>query len=129
MPDFLHPSAKGYEIWGRALQPILAKVFAEPRTPRAANTEQEPPPHPSVGQRFVPTDVDWAHPLYATGFDDEKALADWKLEGGKRMAVEHAKLVLENDPGTGAVSPTSNHLVCWLTKVSRRLALSPKRCP
>ena len=27
MPDFLHPSAKGYEIWAEAIQPIIAKYF------------------------------------------------------------------------------------------------------
>ena len=27
MPDFLHPSAKGYQIWADAIQPIIDKVF------------------------------------------------------------------------------------------------------
>ena len=27
MPDFLHPSAKGYAIWADAIQPIIAKYF------------------------------------------------------------------------------------------------------
>ncbi len=27
MPDFLHPSAKGYEIWANAIQPVLDKYF------------------------------------------------------------------------------------------------------
>lgn len=26
MPDLLHPNAKGYEIWGRAIQPTLAQM-------------------------------------------------------------------------------------------------------
>ena len=27
-----------------------------------AKPETEPPPHPAVGQRFSPDDVDWEHP-------------------------------------------------------------------
>ncbi|MEI8340892.1 MAG: GDSL-type esterase/lipase family protein, partial [Verrucomicrobiota bacterium] len=27
MPDFLHPSAKGYEIWAEAIQPVIDKYF------------------------------------------------------------------------------------------------------
>jgi len=35
MPDFLHPSVKGYEIWADAVQPIIAKYFP-PGSPAAA---------------------------------------------------------------------------------------------
>ena len=31
MPDFLHPSAKGYVIWADAIQPVIDKYF--PKTP------------------------------------------------------------------------------------------------
>ncbi|HPA18420.1 MAG TPA: DUF1961 family protein [Verrucomicrobiae bacterium] len=75
-----------------------------------------PPPHPDIGQRFAPEDVDWHHPVYATSFDNADALKDWKLEGGKRMAVEDGNLVLESQPSSGKAAPTDNHLVCWLTK-------------
>lgn len=34
MPDLLHPNAKGYEIWGRALQPALAKLIPPPGSPK-----------------------------------------------------------------------------------------------
>lgn len=71
----------------------------------------EPPFHPSVGQRFVPTDVDWMHPAYRTSFDDDSALKEWRLEGGKRMSVVSGKLVLESEPGQ-----KDNHLVCWLDR-------------
>ena len=27
MPDFLHPNAKGYEIWANAIQPVIDKYF------------------------------------------------------------------------------------------------------
>ena len=33
MPDFLHPSAKGFGIWARAMEPTLAKLFGD--RPRA----------------------------------------------------------------------------------------------
>ncbi len=33
MPDYLHPSAKGYGIWAKAMEPTLAKLFGDrPRT-------------------------------------------------------------------------------------------------
>ncbi len=76
----------------------------------------EPPTHPAVGQRFVPGDVDWDHPSYQSGFESPVALKDWKLEGGKRMAVENGKLVLESKAEGDMNSAESNHLVCWLTK-------------
>ncbi|HTJ78068.1 MAG TPA: GDSL-type esterase/lipase family protein [Rariglobus sp.] len=31
MPDFLHPSAKGYEIWANAIQPVIDTYFAAKR--------------------------------------------------------------------------------------------------
>ncbi len=34
MPDFLHPSAKGYEIWADAIQPIIDQ-YLPPATPAA----------------------------------------------------------------------------------------------
>jgi lysophospholipase L1-like esterase len=29
MGDYLHPSAKGYEIWAEALEPVLMKLLGE----------------------------------------------------------------------------------------------------
>jgi lysophospholipase L1-like esterase len=29
MPDFLHPSPKGYAIWAKAMEPTLAKLFGD----------------------------------------------------------------------------------------------------
>ncbi len=31
MGDFLHPSAKGYEIWAEAIEPLLVKLLDEPK--------------------------------------------------------------------------------------------------
>jgi len=73
--------------------------------------EVELPPHPSVGQRFVPDDVAWERPVYQTSFEDPSALSDWKLEGGSSMSIREGKLVLESEAGRD-----QNHLVCWLTK-------------
>lgn len=78
--------------------------------------DPEPPPHPAVGQRFVPEDVDWSHTLYATTFDRDAALAEWRLEGGRRMGISRGRLVLESIPGSSAPSPADNHLVCWLAR-------------
>ncbi|MGC3991186.1 MAG: GDSL-type esterase/lipase family protein [Chthoniobacteraceae bacterium] len=33
MPDFLHPSAKGYQIWADAITPVLEKYLSEKPTP------------------------------------------------------------------------------------------------
>lgn len=76
-----------------------------------AAQKAEPPPHPSVGQRLVPTDVAWDRPVFQTGFDDPSELKNWKLEGGKRVSIANGKLVLESEPGH-----KDNHLVCWLKK-------------
>lgn len=84
---------------------LLAGVWGQAATP------PEPPFHRSVSERFVPADVAWDRPVYATGFDDESALRDWRLEGGERMRVENGRLVLESRPGE-----RNNHLVCWLTR-------------
>lgn len=66
---------------------------------------------PKAGDKFIPADVDAAHPVYENSFDDPSALKDWKLEGGKRMSVSDGNLVLESDP-----AKAKDHLVCWLTK-------------
>jgi len=29
MPDFLHPSTKGYQIWADAIQPVIDKFFPQ----------------------------------------------------------------------------------------------------
>ena len=29
MGDFLHPTAKGYEIWAEAIEPLLVKLLGE----------------------------------------------------------------------------------------------------
>jgi len=91
--------------------PHLLLVWLVFTLPAIAADEPELPPHPSVGKRLVPADVDWSHPVYQTTFDDASALKDWRLEGGKRMSIAGGKLVLESEPGN-----RDNHLVCWLTR-------------
>lgn len=77
----------------------------------------DPPPQKQpTGMKFVPTGVDWDHPLYETSFDDSGVLKDWKLEGGLRMSVANGNLVLESTPGSTRSESDANHLVCWLTK-------------
>lgn len=90
----------------------------------------EPPPHPVVGRRLVPLNVDWKHPVYETAFTDAGALVDWRLEGGKRMSVQNGRLVLESEPPGPTLTATSNHLVCWLTKeMPADFVLEFKVCP
>gem|GEM_PF-3948520 len=72
--------------------------------------DAEPPFHPSVGQKYVPTDVDWDRPVYRTGFDDASELSRWRLEGGRRVSIANGRLVLEREPGG-----RNSSLVCWLT--------------
>lgn len=81
-----------------------------------ASDGPEPPPDLSVGQHFTPQDVNWSHPVYMSHFDQPDALKDWKLEGGKRMALKSGRLILESTPPEGEPSANDNHLVCWLTK-------------
>ena len=100
----------GIARWG------ICSALAVIALPATAADKEQPPPHPAVGGRFVPADVDWEHPVYATTFDKPDTLQDWKLEGGKRMSIEQGRLVLETEPGGVKRAPTDNHLVCWLTK-------------
>jgi hypothetical protein len=84
-----------------------------------SNAAKAPPPKvatlpPHEGEKFIPTDVDTAHPIYETSFEGADALKDWRLEGGKRMSVVDGSLVLESDASEGERS--KNHLVCWLDR-------------
>jgi hypothetical protein len=92
---------------------VLSGASAQPLL---AADEPTLPPHPAVGKKFVPADADWQHPLYTATFDDAKALADWRLEGGKQMSVENGRLVLQSSAGSTKSETNANHLVCWLTK-------------
>lgn len=76
-----------------------------------------PIPHPKVGDKFLPRDVDTAQPLYETSFDALESLKDWRLEGGKRLTVADGNLILESDPNKkGKDGKCDDHLVCWLIK-------------
>ena len=35
MPDLLHPNEKGYEVWGRTIQPTIAEMLSPTRLPNA----------------------------------------------------------------------------------------------
>lgn len=84
--------------------------------PIHAAPKPEPPPHPAVGQKFTPPDVDRRHPVYETTFDDPAVLGDWRLEGGLSMNVADGRLVLRSKPGSTRSEAHANHLVCWLTR-------------
>ncbi len=71
---------------------------------------------PKEGERFIPTDVDMAHPVYETSFDDPAVLKDWRLEGGKSVSVANGNLVLESKPGKKEGEKSKDHLVCWLDR-------------
>src|SRR5690242_6653230 len=60
----------------------FAPALSPAQSPKPAATTR-----PVVGEKFVPADVDTAHPVYTSSFDGPKALRDWRLEGGKRMSV------------------------------------------
>ena len=70
----------------------------------------------AVGEEFIPTDVDTAHPVYETSFEDPEVLKDWRLEGGKRVYIADGNLVLESETGSTKSETKANHLVCWLMK-------------
>ena len=87
----------------------FAVILVVGATVVAANSA---PQHPLVGKRFTPADVDYDHPVYESSFEDQAALSDWRLEGGKRMSIAEGNLVLESQP----TPKDRNHLVCWLVK-------------
>ncbi len=43
MPDVLHPNAKGYEIWGNAITPVVEKYFPGQLGPAPAAPATPPP--------------------------------------------------------------------------------------
>jgi len=88
--------------------------YENPRLGKAEKPEG-PPVSPLAGQKLVPTDVDWEHPVYSTTFDDPAELSRWVLEGGKQAAIENGHLVLENT--VTAEGEEKDHLVCWLNEV------------
>jgi hypothetical protein len=99
---------------GRRARPVFALLAAlcGLTLPAGGAEKADPAFHPSVGQKFVPENVDWDRPVYRTGFDDASELSRWRLEDGKRVSIANGKLVLESEPGR-----RENHLVCWLTTV------------
>jgi hypothetical protein len=105
----LHPPR---QLFPSPLLPVFALIAALGglALPAGGAEDVEPPFHPSVGQKYVPTNVDWDHPVYRTGFDDASEVSHWRLEGGKRVSIANGKLVLESEPGQ-----RNGSLVCWLT--------------
>jgi len=83
--------------------------------PRAA-AAPEPVHHAANGTTFRPADVDYAHPIYKTEFDDPAEEGDWVLEGGKSMTIASGWLILESAPHADPKKQSTNHLVCWLKK-------------
>jgi hypothetical protein len=72
---------------------------------------------PKLGDKFLPTDVDLAQPVYEASFESPDDLQGWRLEGGQRMSVADGRLVLESDPTKKREDGKSNdHLVCWLER-------------
>jgi len=68
-------------------------------------------------EKFIPRDVHWDAPIYSSSFENPADAGDWQLEGGKRLAVEDGKLVLENESrGETEPTPDGNHLVAWLKR-------------
>jgi hypothetical protein len=69
-----------------------------------------------TGEKFVPRDVDWDHPVYATSFESDEVLAGWQLEGGRSVRIEGGDLVLDNGVVDGQGDDKARHLVCWLKR-------------
>ncbi|MCC7495465.1 MAG: DUF1961 family protein [Fimbriimonadaceae bacterium] len=76
----------------------------------------DPPPHPAVGTRLAPTDVDWEHPAWRTTFDDPAELAQWRLEGGRQISIADGRLVLESTHQGPTSVAEDDHLVAWLDR-------------
>jgi hypothetical protein len=90
---------------------LAALTFSVLATAGSARAQEK------LGDRFVPSDVDWTRPIYETSFDSPETLSQWKLEGGSKMIVREGCLVLESDPAKkGPDGKCSDHLVCWLAK-------------
>lgn len=89
---------------------VLIGCLAINLSPAASRSEQGAKP-PGQGETFVPSDVDSAHPIYESSFNDPSELKDWLLEGGKQMRIANGNLILESD-----AQNEKNHLVCWLKK-------------
>lgn len=85
-------------------------LLSWPAAPAVGQQSRSAAPRPpTLGERFVPADVDWSNPIYETSFDAPSVLADWSLEGGHSMSVDGGNLVL-----TSHSTDRQNHLVAWL---------------
>jgi lysophospholipase L1-like esterase len=62
MPDFLHPTAKGYQIWADAVQPMIDKYC--PASAAAASVAPSPVPTPGQIDATLPT-MPWPFPMNA----------------------------------------------------------------
>jgi len=111
----LSPAAAWFALFLAILGPATGRAEEARSNKPAAKKAPDPQRQPTGGQ-FIPTDVDWDHPSYQTGFDDPAALQDWRLEGGLRMSVVDGNLLLESKPGSTKSEADADHLVCWLTK-------------
>jgi len=111
----LHPTTSGCTV---ASPGQVTDRGSDNRVNRAyvAVTEVPPARHPTIGTRFEPTDIVWDQPVYRNTFDDAAALREWRLEGGKAMAVRDGRLILESPPGATSPEDNRGHLVCWLTR-------------
>jgi hypothetical protein len=87
-------------------------------TVAAPSRGAEPAPiqHEAVGRNFIPSDVDFAHPVYRTEFDDPAERRDWVLEGGRSLSIAGGRLILESAPHADPAERSTDHLVCWLKR-------------
>jgi lysophospholipase L1-like esterase len=148
MPDFLHPSEKGYEIWADAIQPVVdrycPKSAASPATAMAGTVHLEqvtwppPPGPPGVPGTVAPEPQgNWSFALFtgrrdALGssppwdlvFDGDILTERWAIpEGGQAVWAAHYGAMKAMDLGIGGDRVQN---VLWRARNGQMGGQSPK---
>jgi lysophospholipase L1-like esterase len=129
MPDFLHPTEKGYEIWANAIQPMVDQYCPKSDVPSAppapvpmqSFTLTWPPPEAPAGTNplvFPVANLDWYYHWFnrfqnnlnqaRTGsfdliFDGERILEDWKTRGQESWKAHYGGIKSVNFALGGAI--------------------------
>jgi lysophospholipase L1-like esterase len=102
MPDYLHLSSKGYQIWADTMSPILQRLLGAP--------PQLPPEDvPYLTRAFEAADLDQVHALFTAGmrFYHDHGISDWMRRGWERY-IQHVSADSRRSSSSSSSSSSSH---------------------